>query len=83
MAVCRFSIFIENMDQVVFFLQGRKGCGHVGSWRETLGTPGLSGLAFFVHDMFSCCRFSNLAFFLQLGSRDVIRHVVKKGTVVV
>ena len=75
--------FYREYRSRCFFLQGRKGCGHVGSWRETLGTPGLSGLAFFVHDMFSCCRFSNLAVFLQLGSRDVIRHVVKKGTVVV
>ena len=52
--------FYREYRSRCFFLQGRKGCGHVGSWRETLGTPGLSGLAFFVHDMFSCCRFSNL-----------------------
>ena len=40
--------FYREYRSRCFFLQGRKGCGHVGSWRETLGTPGLSGLAFFV-----------------------------------
>ena len=84
MAVCRFAIFIENIDKGGFFFKVGKVADMLvlGEKRwEHLVYQVLLSLSTICFHVFS--KFSHCMFFFQLGSRDVIRHVVKKGTVVV